>query len=542
MKKSILLSFALIILFRQISDAQVQWSRDSTLLAKDAWSSYSTSYVGDIKDTVPFIVTAVPSQTVGDNTPLDLDFDGSLYRFKSNLFQKTMRINTYDSANVYFLTPGIYPYNKDRYEFRVTLNAKTVIKDWSAIDAFSDIQLNTFKQGFGFLGGYKTIWGNFIIAELRRKGSESILSNSIIYWKETKPVIAAVYTTKNLNDFFKSLSRPWDKTIKSLDVSKGLILNPDENNVIFSITGTIYKKQELEFALVKDGKTMIPWRSNEFDNNFIWLQGLSYGNFILKMRFAKQRHNVTEYSFRIRPAWHQTAAFKLIAILITLISIFSIFLTFRVIRQREKIKAEQLQRQNKEAELKALRAQLNPHFIFNSLNSIQGLINNQQVENANEYLADFATLMRSTLIASDKPSHSIAEELSVLEKYLRLEQMRFHFRYSIQSSPEINATTTEIPPLLLQPIVENAVKHGISALGEKGIITVKTEKRLNDLVISITDNGKGFVITKEDNGYGLKLTRERIELLNQVSKSKQVLFQISPSAGTTIVLTFKNWL
>ncbi|MBS1607352.1 MAG: histidine kinase [Bacteroidetes bacterium] len=541
MKKSISF-FALIILLNLVTHAQVQWSRDSTLPSKDAWSSYSTSYVGDINDSIPFIVTAVPSQTIGDNAPLDLDFDGSLFRFKSNLFEKTMRIYTYDSANVYFLTQGIYPYNKDRYEFRVTLNAKTIIKDWSVIDAFSNIQLNTFKQGFGFAGGYKTTWGSFIIAELRRKGSDSILSNAIICWKEIKPVIASVYTTKNLNDFLKSLSRPWDKTIKSKDISKGLILNPDENSVIFTITGEIYKKQELEFTLVKDGQTIVPWQSNEFDNNFIWLQGLSYGNYDLKIRFAKQRHNVTEYNFRVRPAWHQTTAFKIIAILIILISLLSVFLTFRVVKQRRKIKAEQSQRQNKEAELKVLRAQLNPHFIFNSLSSIQGLINNQQIENANTYLADFAALMRSTLIASDKPLHSIAEEFSALEKYLRLEQMRFHFSYSIQSSSEINATTTEIPPLLLQPIVENAVKHGVSALGEKGVVALKIEKRLDDLVIFITDNGKGFAATNENNGYGLKLTRERIALLNQVSKLKQVLFQISPSAGTTIVLTFKNWL
>ncbi|MGC4038149.1 MAG: histidine kinase [Chitinophagaceae bacterium] len=542
MKKSILFSVTLIILFTQYLDAQVQWSRDSILPGKDEWSSYSTSYVGSINDSIPFIVTAVPSQTVGNNAPLSLDFDGSLYQFKSSLFEKTMRIYTTDSGNVYFLTPGIYPRNKDRYEFRITLNAKTIIKDWSPIDEFSDIQLNTFKKGFGFLGGYKTSWGSFIIAELRRKGSDSILSNAIISWKETKPAIVAVYTTKNLNDFLKSLSRPWDKTIKSRDVSKGLISNPDENSIIFSIAGEIYKKQELEFALVRDGETLMPWQPNEFDNSFIWLQGLSYGNYNLKLRFAKQRHNVTEYSFRIRPAWHQTAAFKITAILITLISLFSVFLAFRVVRQRSKIKSEQSRRQSKEAELKALRAQLNPHFIFNSLSSIQGLINNQQIENANTYLADFAALMRSTLTASDKASHSIAEEISVLQKYLKLEQMRFHFRYSIQSSTEINESTTEIPPLLLQPVVENAVKHGISALGEAGIIAVKIEKRESDLVVIIEDNGKGFVVTEKNNGYGLKLTHERIDLLNQVSKSKQVMFQILPSEGTTVVLTFKNWL
>ncbi|MEJ0105263.1 MAG: histidine kinase [Bacteroidota bacterium] len=515
MKKSIFL-LVFVAALQHSSFAQIPWSLDTIASDKIEWNNYSTSYVGDIKDSIPFIVTAISSsytgrsETVEDmNMPLDLSFNGSLFAFKSNLLDKTRKIYTTDSSAVYFLTPGIYSSNAARYEYRVSLNAKTVIKPWGHVETFSDLQLNNFKKGFGYLGGYKTTWGNFIIVEIRKKGTDSVLSSAVIYWKETKPRINSIYTTKNLNDFFKSLTRPWDKTIVPTDVSKGLVLDPEENNIIFSIAGEIYKKEALEYSLTKDGETVIDWKPNDFDNNFIWFKTLPYGRYVLKVRFAKQRHNITEYKFEVKTAWYQAVSFKIIAAFIIIASLSSVVLLLRLRKQKKKLVAEQQQKEKAETELKTLRAQLNPHFVFNSLSSIQGLINNNEIENANKYLSDFANLMRTTLTASDKNNNNLTDEIKALENYLQLEQLRFHFQYSIYVDEAINPSTTEIPSLLLQPLVENAVKHGVSGQQEKGVIQIKFTQQEKDLAISVTDNGNGFAHTEKNNGVRVKAYKEQ---------------------------------
>src|SRR6185312_11485469 len=172
MKKQflLLLSFAIF----TNSFAQVKWSSDSVSANKIRWNNYSTTYIGDINETVPFLVTAIPyngtySNTGNIGTPLNLSFEGSLFSYVSTLSNRSMRLYTYDSSDVYFLTPGIYKSNAAKYEYRVTLNAKTIVTPWSDISMFSDLQLNSFKKGFGFLGGYKTSWGNFITVELKEK-------------------------------------------------------------------------------------------------------------------------------------------------------------------------------------------------------------------------------------------------------------------------------------------------------------------------------------------------------------------------------------
>ena len=546
MQPKIFLSCMLICLCH-FSFAQIKWSNDSTSADKIEWNNYSTTYLGDYKNSTPFIVTAIPyngsySNFDETNTPLDLSFNGSLFRFKSNLLEKTPEFHTNDSSNVYFLTPFIYPSNADEYEYRVTLNAKTIITPWSKVEKFSDIGLNTFKGGFGYLGGYKTTWGNFIIVELRKKGTDSILSNSIVYWKEIKPVIGSLYTTFNFNEFFKLLKNPSNRTEAKNAIPEKLSLTPDEPNIIFSITADIYKKEALEYSLIKNGETFVSWKPNDFDNNFIWLQNLSYGNYVLQLRFAKQRHNVTQYAFEIKPFWYQTIFSKTIFLFLIIAALASVFMLLRLRKQKRKLIIAQQQREKKETELKSIRAQLNPHFVFNSLSSIQGLINKNEIDSANKYLSDFANLMRTTLTANDKENNNLDIEIKTLNDYLQLEQLRFHFGYNISVSKSINSSAVEIPSLLLQPIIENAVKHGISYLLEKGKIDIVFTQKNSDMLVDIIDNGKGFDVTKNTIGYGLKLTKERIALINGISKTQSIGVNIQSTEGTTVHLVFKNWL
>jgi LytS/YehU family sensor histidine kinase len=151
--------------------------------------------------------------------------------------------------------------------------------------------------------------------------------------------------------------------------------------------------------------------------------------------------------------------------------------------------------------------------------------------------------MRDSLKASDKEFVNIFTEIKILENYLALEKLRFGFDYHIKVSREIDASAIEMPALFLQPLVENAVKHGISALQENGQLIVLFEKLDNDMVVTVNDNGKGFNPNDNANGFGLQLTKERIKLLNQTLNGQHIEFLVKRTDNVTqVIIHFKNWL
>lgn len=179
-----------------------------------------------------------------------------------------------------------------------------------------------------------------------------------------------------------------------------------------------------------------------------------------------------------------------------------------------KQKKEKSKRLMAQLEMKALRSQMNPHFIFNALNSIQNLINRSETEQANRYLLTFAKLLRRVLSSSEKKLVPLAEEIEQLRLYINLEQLRFPFEADIQISDSVDTETTEIPGMLIQPLVENAIKHGIASR-ESGKIKIRFERTGTILKISVADNGPGIQAADpaESTGFGLKSVRERIKLL-----------------------------
>jgi anti-sigma regulatory factor (Ser/Thr protein kinase)/uncharacterized membrane-anchored protein YhcB (DUF1043 family) len=219
-----------------------------------------------------------------------------------------------------------------------------------------------------------------------------------------------------------------------------------------------------------------------------------------------------------------------------------IYFFFRTKNRRQK---QKLQQQNEISKLKlqSIRSQLNPHFVFNALAGIQNLMNKQETEKANNYLAAFSRITRSVLDNSAKELITVDEEVKLLTDYLQMEQLRFGFQYSIEVDEEVDKHNIEIPTMLLQPFVENAVKHGVASLKENGYISVLFEKINNDLQLSITDNGKGFDTGKEYNGLGLQLSKSRIALLNTVYKTTPAHLTIESGAqGTNVIIILKNWI
>jgi LytS/YehU family sensor histidine kinase len=191
--------------------------------------------------------------------------------------------------------------------------------------------------------------------------------------------------------------------------------------------------------------------------------------------------------------------------------------------QLEKSRSEQLfQNQIQELKLNALQAQMNPHFVFNSLNSIQHYIWEKNPEEATAYLSRFSTLIRAVLDNSRKQFVTLEEDLSALKHYIELEAIRFEqkFEYEIICDPAINQASVELPPMIIQPFAENAILHGLQPLKSAGKLTINVKRKTNNVLhITIEDNGVGrtkagqikLVAGKSHRSVAMQLTRERLE-------------------------------
>ena len=239
-----------------------------------------------------------------------------------------------------------------------------------------------------------------------------------------------------------------------------------------------------------------------------------------------------------------------------LFSVFVIWLLLsrrvRLLRRRQREKDE-LTRRMGDLEITALKSQMNPHFIFNCLNSIQKFIFNGEIAASNKYIAGLAKLIRMTLINSSRRFVSVGEEIDYLSSYLSLEKMRFKemIDYSIEVDPAIDRSAVLIPPMLIQPHVENALIHGLGdATRGVGFLRVAIEKGAGELIVVVEDNGIGrceasqrrVVRTQGDSSKGMSLTGDRIAILNKLYEgaASQTIVDLLDDqgcpAGTRVVL------
>ena len=212
-----------------------------------------------------------------------------------------------------------------------------------------------------------------------------------------------------------------------------------------------------------------------------------------------------------------------------------------------------LEKQYRDSELKALKAQMNPHFIFNVLNSIQEFIVLNKKELASDYLAMFAELIRSYLHFSNTGFISLKEEIESLHKYLELESLRFtdSFSYRLYTDEIINADDLKIPTMIIQPYVENAIKHGLFHKKSDRELKIQFSKMENTLLrCEITDNGIGRKMAKEikstqssrHSSFAMEATANRLELLNQRTTNKigietiDLVDDLGEARGTQVIL------
>jgi LytS/YehU family sensor histidine kinase len=148
--------------------------------------------------------------------------------------------------------------------------------------------------------------------------------------------------------------------------------------------------------------------------------------------------------------------------------------------------------------------------------------------------------------ASELDEQALSKELATMENYLKLENLRYPFQYRIELDPSLPLSEINVPPLLMQPLVENAIKHGVAGMGTMGKIIFSIKKRGKDILIAVNDNGKGFTMEEVSatKGLGLALTKERIKLLNSILKGRSIKLQIGKNQdkGQYIEIELKNWM
>ncbi|HLU88209.1 MAG TPA: histidine kinase [Cyclobacteriaceae bacterium] len=231
------------------------------------------------------------------------------------------------------------------------------------------------------------------------------------------------------------------------------------------------------------------------------------------------------------------------------------------VRLESDLKLERLEKEQKEAifqsrmaelEMTALRAQMNPHFIFNCLNSINRYILKNQTEEASAYLTKFSRLIRLILQNSQAKTVSLENELEALRLYLDMEISRFEgrFDYQIAIDPALEVEDIEVPPLIIQPYVENAIWHGLMPKEDKGHVRVELQLKNEMLHCQITDDGVGrgmAAVLKNKSGtkgksLGMQITAQRLELINSLHEKastveiKDLVDTYGQPGGTRVLL------
>ncbi|MFD0750364.1 sensor histidine kinase [Mucilaginibacter calamicampi] len=473
-----------------------------------------------------------------------------------------------EGAKTVTVTTRLYKDSLKYYRYSITENDSTVIalnqqltkvdfewNKWSAHPGYA-----TMNFGINNTAGKKVTLRIYCLTDLNK------VTTVIIYNKPIKPAQLLQISLSTLNEDKKiTYNGLTYNKFKTTAIKDGATITDHGNNVSISLS---MKKTDLDFIYniyvvqrSKDGERIVlqsnAWLYNNdyegtpgFDIGFNYFRQpgdyeviIAPGKLSLE-QLKNGKTQITKFSLKVlqAPNVYSTGELVVIIIIVVLIIAGIALPIIYLIRKKNKAKLRlaDLQADAARNDLNMVRANLNPHFIFNALSGIQSLINKNEVEQANNYLSKFAGLTRHVL--NDSLTISIREEISLLNDYLAMEQLRFSFQYQVDADEGVN-DNIEIPVMLVQPFVENAVKHGVMPLKGTGDINISFTKQGSDLKITITDNGKGFDANKNHSGLGLKLSKKRIDLLNQTFKECPTMLQITSTASkTSVVIILTQWL
>lgn len=386
------------------------------------------------------------------------------------------------------------------------------------------------------------------------KGLNCLLKNKNNVW-QTK-----VYTTRDglisneiydLHLFDHKIWLATDKGLSFFDPSmmishmqelplfiKQVIVN-DSNRLISNCNNLAYYENNIKIRFIalsyKDqGKLKYRYKMESLNSqwNYTYDREIQYttlppGNYTFMVSVLNENgewQGETSLKFTIATPFWKTWWFLTVSVILLIAGMFWGINYWITRKHREKNKSEEINRLLISLKLKALRAQMNPHFIFNVLNSIQHFVLHKNNEAAHRYLSKFSRLIRTILNNSDQNIIPLSEEIKALELYLDLEAMRFEkrFDYKISIDESLDPDKVKIPSMLIQPYVENAIKHGILSSPRKGIIKIDISREHLFLKCTVEDNGIGRqksaekLAVEEHRSFGTSITKERLAVINEL--------------------------
>jgi len=310
-------------------------------------------------------------------------------------------------------------------------------------------------------------------------------------------------------------------------IPQNLTLPHDQNSITFSFMGIDLDRNFLvRYQYILEGHSK-DW-SPVIDKTEATFENINEGTYSFKLK-AQGPDGIWSspltYTFKVLPPWYRHWLAYLSYTLLLISVVWSLYrYGLRKALKRQELKHD-ISLKMAELEMKSLRSQMNPHFIFNSLQSIQNFLISNKSEDANEYLLKFSKLMRLVLENSMQQEVTLRDDILALDLYMQLEQLRFTrpFSYEIIVEDSINPEIDSIPPLLLQPFVENSIWHGLQYKSDSGKIMIRFKKEKEALICVVEDNGVGRSFSKKlkepvfnKESLGMKLTEERISLLHKV--------------------------
>ncbi len=419
-----------------------------------------------------------------------------------------------------------------------TFNGLNVLdSNYNVIKRYYDFQ-GLPNNEFNFQSSCKDKAGNLYFGTIN--GACKITPHSVLRWKDTRHIVFESATSYNDG---KQNTQKFENELELLESSDSIILS---YNVADFIKLPYQKK--VEFKTIPQGPTL------KYDDEIIHISNFESGQYELETS-NPDISNRTALTLKIKKDYSQLLKLLLGLILFLSLTLGGIYFWIKHFKKQEEAKTL-LNQKVSELQLSALQSQMNPHFIFNALGSIQYFIQSSDLEKADEYLADFGKLMRGILESSKKKMISLNEEVKMLKLYTRLEQIRFEnkFEVAFNINPDLDMEIM-IPPMLIQPYVENAINHGLHHLeSRKGKLQIDLNvSNTHDLMIKIKDNGIGrqasqnLNLNKSHRSRSMEIIADRIHTINRSSTSRientfTDLISDGQACGTIVTLIFKEYI
>lgn len=377
------------------------------------------------------------------------------------------------------------------------------------------------------------------------------------------PIDALLQNSKNLTPYFSSIlinnHEYFSDTLPQYLKKISLNYKQDNLAIIFSTIEAEFPNR-LEYAYKLDNTEAV-WSYTNNANRRINYANLSSGNYVFRVKVREWGLSwspETTLSIIITPPFWKTWWFITISLLLAG-TVIAWLVQWRINNIRKQVQLRtRYEMELLELEARALRSQMNPHFIFNCMNSIKSLIQQNNQDKAIMYLTTFSKLIRTIFQNSDKREISLFDEIETCKLYTQLESMRFgnKFAYQFNIDETIDLKSVQVPALIIQPFIENAIWHGIVPKANGGIVSVSVEQKGDTLCCTIEDNGIGREVSIQNKfkgeptshqSKGMQLTQARLDLDNALNKRSATVVTTDKkdaegkSDGTKVVVTFKEY-